>query len=306
MWTLTPFIVVATTLVLWIYIRGAAKASHWQRIVFLAGSAALFLALASPLDALAEISFAVHQTQHLMLHTVAPMLLALSAPAAALIAGLPHALRRRAYAPIASVPLIRATFALLSSPVVATAHFLAALLFWQLPAVQEQALLDGSLHDLMHFSMLISGIFFYFCVFDPRPPPVGARFGARVFALLAVLLVNVQLGAYLSYKEGVLYPGYGERRLGLDALADERIGGLLQYVPGSMMLVIAVLLVLAAWRRHESRLEGWRARGFVRRRHDADTLARTARGDLRLALTLGSFCAFMFVAVIVAGLLALR
>lgn len=307
MWTLTPFVLTATVLVLWLYARGAAQASAWQRIGFLAGSALLFLALQSPLDALADDSFALHQVQHLLIHALAPMLLALSAPATALIAGMPHWLLRRAYVPVASVRGVRAAFAFLSNPVVAAVHFIAALLFWLVPPVQEQALLDRLLHDVMHFSMLIAGLFFYFCVFDPRSPPAGSGYGARVFALLAALFVNIPLGAYLSYKETALYPAYGAaERVGLEPLIDERIGGLIQYVPGSMMFVIAVLLVLAAWRQHEMRLHGWRNRGLVRRPYGRDALPRStlARRNLRLGLTLGVICAFMFTAAIVAGVLA--
>ena len=309
MWTLTPFIVTATILVLCLYARGMAQASFWQRIGFLTGSALLFLALQSPLDALADGSFAVHQLQHLAIHAIAPMLLALSAPAAAMIAGMPRWLLRRGYAPVASVRGVRTAFAFLSNPVVAAVHFIAAMLFWLLPSAQEKALLDPLVHDAMHFSMLVAGLFFYFCVFDPRSPPAGSAYGARVFALLAALFVNIPLGAYLSYKEIVLYPEYGAaERVGLAPLIDERIGGLIQYVPGSMMFVIAVLLVLAAWRRREMRLHEWRGRGFERRPYGRDALppSTLARRNLRLGLTLGGICAFMFTAAIVAGVLALR
>lgn len=309
MWTPTPFIVTATVLVLWLYARGAAQASIGQRISFMAGTALVFLAVQSPLDALADESFALHQLQHLLIHALGPMLLALSAPAAAMIAGMPRSLLRGAYAPVASVRGVRTAFAFLSNPVVAAVHFIAAMLFWLLPPVQEQALLDPFIHDVMHFSMLLAGLFFYFCVFDPRSPPAGSGYGARVFALLAALFVNIPLGAYLSYKETALYPAYGAaERLGLAPLIDERVGGLVQYVPGSMMFVIAILLVLAAWRRREMRLQEWRDRGFDRRPYGRDALPQStlARRNLRLGLTLGGICAFMFTAAIIAGVLALR
>lgn len=308
-WTPTPFVVTAALLVLWVYIRGIARASLWQRIGFLAGSALLFLALQSPLDALAAESFALHQVQHLLIHALIPLLLALSAPAAALIAGTPSWLLRRTYAPVASARGVRTTFAILSNPIVATVHFIAALLFWLIPAIQAQALVDPLFHDLMHFSMLLAGLFFYFCVFDPRSPPVGSGYGTRVFVLLAALFINIPLGAFLSYKETVLYPAYGEaQRLGLAPLTDERLGGLIQYIPGSMMSVIAVVLVLAAWRRREMRLQGWRDRGLVRRSYGRDALpqATLARRNLRLGLTLGAVCAFMFTAAIIASVLAVR
>lgn len=308
-WTLTPFIVLATACVLWLYARGAGKAGRWQRTGFLAGSGLLFLALQSPLDALAGDSFGLHQLQHLVIHALAPMLIALSAPAAALMAGMPGWMRRGFYAPIAGNHGARAAFGLLSTPAGAAFAFIATQLVWLLPAAQTQALAVAWVHDAMHFSMLLAGMFLYFCAFDPRTPPAGAAFGSRVFALLAALLVNIPLGAYLSYKESVLYPAYDEGgRLGLDPLVDERIGGLIQYVPGSMMFVVAVLLVLGAWRRHELRLEGWRHRGIARREfNDAICHQDTRRlRNMRLGLTLGGVCAFMFAAAIVAGILAHR
>ena len=309
LWTLTPLVVLATACVLWLYARGAGKASLWQRIGFLAGSALLFLALQSPLDALADDSFALHQLQHLVIHALAPMLIALSTPAAALMAGMPGWLRRGVYAPAAGNHAVRAAFGLLSTPAGAASAFIATLLLWLLPGAQAQALAVEWIHDLMHFSMLLAGMLLYFCAFDPRTPPAGTAFGARVFALLATLLVNIPLGAYLSYKESVLYPAYDEGgRLALAPLVDERVGGLIQYVPGSMMFVIAVLLVLSAWRQRELRLERWRKRGLARRELDGATGDRDARAlrNVRLGLTLGGVCAFMFAAAIVAGILAHR
>jgi len=306
-WTLTPFIVTPTLLILWTYARGASRSSTWQRAGFLAGTAILFLALQSPLDALAETSFAMHQLQHLALLSLAPMLLALSAPAGALLAGMPDLLRRPIYAPLASNRLVRVTFGLLSHPSVAAATFVSVLLLWLLPASQAAALRNAWIHDAMHFSMLIAGMFLFFCAFDPRPPPIGARYGARVFALLTALLVNVPLGAYLSYKTVVLYPFYpGLERLGRTPLPDEQLGGLIQYVPGSMMLVLAVLLALRAWHRSERRQEAWRRRGLAAGAFDVRSEGTRARRNSRLALTLAAVCAFMFAAAFAGGMLALR
>jgi len=307
MWTLTPFVVIATLFVLWLYARGAARSGAWQRAGFLAGTALLFGALQSPLDALAETSFAMHQLQHLALLSLAPMLLALSAPAASLLAGMPDRLRRRVYVPVASHRGVRGAFGLLSRPSVASVTFVSVLLLWLLPAAQQAALRDAWVHDAMHFSMLIAGMFLFFCAFDPRPPPTGARYGARVFALLAALLVNIPLGAFLSYKSTVLYPFYpGAERLGRTPLLDEQLGGLVQYVPGSMMFVLAVLIALRAWHRSERRQEAWRRRGLGAREEAPQTGRVRARRNLRLAITLAAVCAFMFAAAIVGGVLALR
>lgn len=303
-WTLTPTIIAATALVLWLYARGAGRARPWQRAGFLCGTVILFLALQSPLDALAEESFAVHQLQHLALLSLAPMLIALSAPAGPLIAGMPVWLRRRVYGPVSANRAVRQVFGLLSRPFVAAACFIAAMLFWLQPAMQTAALNDEAIHEWMHFSMLIAGMFLYFSALDPRAPPTGSGYGTRIFSLLAVLLVNVPLGAYLSYKRTILYPVYGaEPHIGIAPLVDERIGGLIQYVPGSMMFVIVALLVFGLWTRHETRAEGWRRRGLARKPAaiaHGDTLARR---NLRLALLLTAVGTFMFAAVLIAGVL---
>lgn len=234
------------------------------------------------------------------------MLIALSVPAVPLIAGMPDGLRRRIYIPIASNRAVRLLFGLLSTPLVAAAGFIAAMLFWLLPEMQALALGNELAHDAMHFSMLLAGMFLYFCAFDPRSPPTGSAYGTRIFALLAVLLVNIPLGAYLSYKQTVRYPAYGvAERLGLSALVDERVGGLVQYVPGSMMLVIAALLVFGLWNRQESRADGWRRRGLVRRKQEIATGDVLARRNLKLGLMLAAVGAFMFSAVFAGGWLAI-
>lgn len=306
MWTLTPFVAGATAIVFWIYARGAARSGPWQRAGFIGGTVFVFLALQSPLDALAARSFAAHQMQHLVLLSFAPMLLALSAPAESLLAGTPHWLLRRVYVPVASHPVVRGSFGLLARPPAAAGIFILVLLLWLLPGSQGAALRSAWVHDAMHFSMLAAGLFLFFCAFDPRSPPTGARYGARVFALLAALLVNVPLGAYLSYKSTVLYPIYGPERLGRTPLLDEQLGGLIQYVPGSMMFVFAVLLALGAWYRREARHEAWRRRGLARSVPAAGERGTLARRNLRLALTLAAVCAFMFAAAFVGGMLAMR
>ena len=303
-WTITPAIVIATLLVLILYAHGATKSSWGQRAAFVVGAGLLFLALQSPLDSLAEASFAAHQVQHLVLLALVPMLLALSAPASSLIAGMPLALRRHAYAPVSSLRPVRVAFAVLARPPIAALHLIAAMIFWLVPAIQASALVNPAFHDVMHFSMLTAGLFFWFSAFDPRPPPIGARYGRRIVAILTVLVVNVLVGSYLSFKATRLYPAYDERSsLGLAALADERLGGLIQYVPGSMMLVLGVILVLRGWSRRESRLEGWRARGFAQMRSREAPQSRTA-STRRVGLILGVFSIFMFTAAIVVVVIA--
>lgn len=304
-WNFTPFISVMTVLVLWIYLRGRSKAGIGQRVLFVAGTAIMFLALQSPLDGLADVAFAAHQVQHIAIHAFGPMLIALSAPAGALLAGMPAWLLRGIYVPIAQAGPVRSLFSFLSRPVVASVHFSVALVFWLLPSIQARALGDSAFHDLMHFSMMAAGLFFWFSMFDPRSPPTGSRYSVRVFALLGSLLVNVGFGAWLAMKSTIMWPAYGTGlRLGMTPLYDERLGGTIQYVPGNMMMAVGVIIVIALWYRRERRTEGWQRQAVQRQTPpgvDASVVLR--QRNRRVVASLLAVGAFMFTAAIVVGFL---
>jgi putative copper resistance protein D len=91
-------------------------------------------------------------------------------------------------------------------------------------------------------------------------PAPGARGrsgpGARLSHPLRLLYLGVAmpqntfvaLAIYSS--RDVLYPHYGR---GPGALADQRLAGGIMWVAGDLVLLAAVLLVAAAWARHEER-----------------------------------------------------
>ena len=82
-WPLTPGITLAILLVAYIYIAGqrhsanSANSDHQglRHFAFFGGLAALFLALQSPIEPISDHLFVVHQVEHMLLRTVAPMLL---------------------------------------------------------------------------------------------------------------------------------------------------------------------------------------------------------------------------------------
>jgi putative membrane protein len=68
--------------------------------------------------------------------------------------------------------------------------------------------------------------------------------------LVAVILPQVVLGAVLFFAPASLYPVYslcGRAFNHLSELADQQLGALILWIPGSMMSVVAAILVM----RHE-------------------------------------------------------
>lgn len=261
-WHFAPEIAIPLSLAALLYLAGLWRRSDsarnrpwWRHLLFLLGLGALAAALLSPIDPVAERLFYIHQVQHLLLRMLAPMLLALSWPEGLFSAGLPRPLRRGLAAPLLRSGGLRRGFAILAHPAVATAIFIAALYFWEIPRFHDLAIRNDAVHDLMHVTMLLAGLLFWWRVFDRRPAPQGLGYGVRLMMLWLAILSNILLGAYTTLKGSVLYPAYDAlgRLYGLAALTDEQYGGIVIWIPSSMMCLIAVLVVIHLWGRHETR-----------------------------------------------------
>ena len=292
-----------------LYLAGMRKtrvkerfSGRWRHGAFFGGMGALFLALESPLDGLAEHSFFIHQIQHLVLQTVAPILLMLAAPQATLVAGFPAPLRRALVAPLMASRPVRAVFGFLLRPWVAAALLVASLYAWHWPAWHDLALRDDRVHYLMHVTLLAGGLVFFGCVLDARPPPLGARYGARVNALVAAMTACMVLGVVLALKRTPWYPAYGDlgRLPHLSALGDERLGGLIMWIPGSAAWVPAFLVLLRRWDGQEARLHERRRRGIA-----AGAAPGTA-GNTRVALLTGLVALGGFAATLAIGWIVTR
>ena len=308
-WNVTPDILAGTVIVAALYgagqwrLRGKERVTpRWRHWAFFSGLAAVFLALQSPLDALADRSFFMHQVQHLLLQAVGPMLLMLAAPQAVLVAGVPAVLRPSVLAPILTSRLIRHVFGFLARPWIAALLLVASLYVWHWPPYHDLAVLDDIVHYFMHFTLLAAGLIFYWCVFDPRPAPLGATYGTRWNVLLFTMTANMLLGAAIALKDTALYTAYDQlgRLWDLSALADERIGGLIMWIPGSTLCVPAFLVILRKWNSRESRLDEWRRRGITPANPDMRTV--NLGFALRLAaIALAAFGATIGVALIATG-----
>ena len=67
----------------------------WQPYFFYVGLTVVFVALSSPIDALADDLFLMHMVQHLLMLMVAPTLILLGAPTTPVLLGMPRAVRRK-------------------------------------------------------------------------------------------------------------------------------------------------------------------------------------------------------------------
>jgi putative membrane protein len=241
-----------------LYLRGCRRreVSWWRAGLFWIGLLLLYIALHTRFDYYAEHEFFMHRVQHLVLHHLGPFLIALSYPGVILRSGVPLAWRVRWLRPaMASLP-VRVLLDVLLNPVVAALLFVGLIYLWLWPAVHFDAMLDVRWYRVMNGSMAVDGLLFWWLVLDRRRhPPARLAPGVRVVVALAVMVPQILLGAYITFTHADLYPIYslcGRAFAGITPAADQYMGGLILWIPSSMMSVIAALIALSNWLKQDS------------------------------------------------------
>ena len=219
---------------------------HGGRLsVFVGGLAAIYLALASPIEPFAALFLQVHMLQHVLLMMVAPPLLWLGAPYYPLLLGLPQPVRIFWIAPLLRSTSLRAFFERLTHPAVALPLYVATTWLWHTPATYELALRSSGWHYLQHACFLATGLLFWYPVVLPFP----SRPRWSPWLLLPYLIIadvqNTVLSALLTFSSQVLYPHYLQvPRLGrLSALDDQAAAGVLMWVPGSVAFLMPLFAI---------------------------------------------------------------
>ena len=265
-WPLSPASGTVLVLVAAIWARGVratgagtaspGAVSQGRQAAFAGGLAAIFLALQSPIAALAPHSFALLAVAHLLLRSVAPLLFVLAEPWAVLGRGL--GLRGEAQARIGA--RLGARLAWLIRPVPATALFVATAYLWQQPRWQDSTLDSAPAQVALALSLLVSGtVFFAFLLdarpFDAHPAPRGASLGAKLVMVWAAEVANILLGYFLTYSSLPIYPGFVRHGLiwGVTPLANQMYGGQTLWLCDTTMIALAAMLVIYRWASHEDR-----------------------------------------------------
>ena len=259
-WNPNPLPTLFLLFAAYLYVTGLGRwerPSHpvnlWQRVSFFAGLLAIFLALQSPLDALAEHMLSFHQVQHFLLRMVGPLLVLLGAPLTPMLRGLPPWALLGVVKPVVRNPWARWAYYRITNPVLTTFLFLSILYLWQVPGPHNLALRNTLVHEFMHVTMLGSGLLFYWLVVDPKPHRSRLHYGLRVLYLGLIIIPNTFLGAAITFSGDLLYSGYAavEQPYNISLMTDQQLGGLLLWVPGDMMSILAAGVVMVMWYEKE-------------------------------------------------------
>lgn len=242
---LLPFVVL--TVALLVYLRGWRAAARtrphqlppWRAASFVAGIVSLWIAIASPIDALDDYLLAAHMIQHFILMSIAPPLIVLGAPAVPLLRGLPRTLR------LPLRPLFRARWLhrlvrFFLHPVCAWLLMNIAYLGWHVPAAFELTFRSELIHQCEHACFFLTSVVFWWVVLAPWPARrVWPRWTIIPYLLSADIL-NTILSATLAFSGRVLYPSYlqAERISTLTPLQDQIAAGAEMWVLNSVVFLV--------------------------------------------------------------------
>ena len=252
-WSFEPLVVVSLVLTAVIFIIGLYRLKRrsirtWEALCFAGGWLALFIALVSPVHAWGRVLFSAHMSQHEILMLVAAPLLVLGRPLIAFLWALPLNWSR-GLGNISKIAWINRTWRTLTIPLVAWLLHAVALWTWHIPALFGATLYSDTIHTLQHLSFLLSALLFWWALIHGPQGAMG--YGAAVLYLFTTSVHSGALGALLTVAGSVWYPSYAPLTAswGLTPLEDQQLGGLIMWIPASLVYVIAGLALFAGWLR---------------------------------------------------------
>ncbi|SES34237.1 putative membrane protein [Tranquillimonas rosea] len=229
-------------------VDSARRPGPWRQAAFWAGLLLIYGVTQTGFEYLAQRMFFTNRLQHVAMHHVGPVLLALSCAGPAILAGGPDWLRRACDSGPA-----RGVMRVTQQPAVAVILFVGLFWFWLIPPVHFVAMLDPVLYALMNWTMVLDGILFWALVLDTRPsPPARVRFGLRAALAVGVMFPQILLGALITFSQSDIFPYYafcGRYFPGISAVTDQQIGGIVIWIPPAMMSVVGLLVVVGNMRR---------------------------------------------------------
>ncbi len=208
---------------------------------FFGGLAALLLALNGPLHDLSDFYlFSAHMVQHLVLTlVVAPLLLA----------GTPGWVLDRVLAPLLRARAGRLLVRLGTRPVPALGLAAVALIAWHLPGPYNAALEHHRWHIVEHLVLLATSVTAWWPVLSRSRLAPPLHYGAQILYLFIFGMPMTVVAAMITGADHPLYPYYAAapRLWGLDPLVDQRIGGLIMWVPAGLIPLAAFTIVFFRW-----------------------------------------------------------
>lgn len=247
-WEWDPGVIIPLTISAVLYATGSRR--HFgltlvQQTCFWGGWLSLSLALVSPLHPLGEVLFCAHMVQHEILMLVAAPLLVVSRPLVTILWAFPYGWRRR-IGRWSKASAVRNSWLWLTAPLAAWWIHALAIWLWHAPAFFQATLKSDLVHSAQHLSFFLSALLFWWALFYAR----GRRaYGGGILYIFTTALHTGILGALLTFAPRLWYPAYqnSTQAWGFSPLEDQQVGGLIMWIPASLVYLAAGLSLFALW-----------------------------------------------------------
>jgi putative membrane protein len=260
-WHAAPVLDLLAVVYAALYLAAAARVrGGWparRSLAFLAGLAAVLVALQSGYESWDTRLLSAHMVQHMLLLLVAPALL---------LGGHPLLLALRTLPPRRRPATARALAALrpLGYPAVCLAAFATVTILTHLPGFYDATLRHPALHEGEHLAYLAAGAWMWWPILGDEPLPSRKLGGLGMLVYLLISMVPMAIvGAYLNRHPTVVYALYAApaHAAGISPVADQAQAGAIMWVGGNTIVIaVGLWAVLAAMVAEERRLIAREAR----------------------------------------------
>lgn len=207
--------------------------SRWEWGWFMTSMAVVFFALQGPLHELSDsYLFSAHMVQHLLITLIFPPLF---------IRGIPGWM----WKPLVRHRPVAAFGRLWTHPVVAIVFNTTILYLWHVPAMYDWALFDHNVHIVEHLTFMMGAVVIWWPSMSRIEEVPVLQPGSRMIYLFILTVPMKALGAILTVSDYVLYEFYAvqPRVFGLDPLTDQRVGGLIMWLPGGLVFWLSIGII---------------------------------------------------------------
>jgi putative membrane protein len=221
--------------------EGSRPVPLWQAGSFAFAMLVMLLALQGPLHELSDyFLFSAHMVQHLLIMLVMPPFLLL---------GLPDWMVR----PVLKVPGVNSLARLITRPV--AAFLLVNLIFgvWHFPAPYDLMMRDHSVHVGMHLMIMAVGVILWWPVMSPLPELPRIPGPVQMLYLFVLGIPMMVVAVVIAFADTHFYTWYAAapRIFPLSVIDDQRLGALIMWVPGALVMWLGITFAYFRWSRPE-------------------------------------------------------
>ncbi|MCB9759292.1 MAG: cytochrome c oxidase assembly protein [Alphaproteobacteria bacterium] len=224
--------------------RGWAPSVSRRHIAcFLGSMGVILLSLNGPIHHLSDnYLFSMHMVQHLLLTLVVPYLFILGLPGW-LVEGL------------LGDGVLKALARAATRPVPAFLVYNMVLVIWHMPRFYDHTMESHPIHITEHLMFMVTAVVCWWPILGEAPSLKSLGMFGKMAYLFLLGLPMKALGAFITVAPDVLYSWYAHvpRVWGLDPIADQRLGGVIMWVPAGIVIWGSIGVMFVRWYRAETR-----------------------------------------------------